>query len=52
MKVKKITLILALFMVLVCCLGAVSASEDAGNSTVASVDDSMDEALGGRNRFN
>ena len=46
MKVKKITLILALFMVLVCCLGAVSASEDAGSDIAASDDVSVDEAVG------
>lgn len=46
MKVKKITLILALFMVLVCCLGAVSAAEDAGSDVAASDDVSVDEAVG------
>ena len=46
MNVKKITLILALFMVLVCCLGAVSASEDAGSDVAASDDVAVDEAVG------
>ena len=47
MKNSKLFLIFALFMVLLCCFSAVSASEDVSDDTVAVSDDfAVDEVIG------